>query len=259
MEGEKFHFKGRKMLKKLIEYKVIALLSVLILPACYLVGISYYWGHNNVYSVSSYAFPIAVSDAYLQAYVFFTLSLAELISSIINGIIDNVFLIILYSVLLVIGITFLLKLAAKPSFKMPAKAQSILDKLKLIDKELKSAIRAVSLMYMGVTGVMYVFSVLFLIALGLMILPFKKGQESAIKIRDTYIEKSCFFEKGKHWSNCKVLKSKSGKQLIKGVLISQSQTHVAFFTTNGSEVFKIPDGAKIVSEFKSITNNKPTE
>jgi len=176
MEGEKFHFKGRKMLKKLIEYKVIALLSVLILPACYLVGISYYWGHNNVYSVSSYAFPIAVSDAYLQAYVFFTLSLAELISSIINGIIDNVFLIILYSVLLVIGITFLLKLAAKPSFKMSAKAQSILDKLKLIDKELKSAIRAVSLMYMGVTGVMYVFSVLFLIALGLMILPLKKAK-----------------------------------------------------------------------------------
>lgn len=89
------------MLKKLIEYKVIALLSVLILPACYLVGISYYWGHNDVYSVSSDAFPIAVSDAYLQAYVFFTISLAEVMSSIINGIKDNVLLIILYSILLV--------------------------------------------------------------------------------------------------------------------------------------------------------------
>ena len=86
------------MLKKLIEYKVIALLSVLILPACYLVGISYYWGHNDVYSVSSDAFPIAVSDAYLQAYVFFTISLAGVMLSIINGIKDNVLLIILYSI-----------------------------------------------------------------------------------------------------------------------------------------------------------------
>lgn len=246
------------MLKKLIEYKVMALLSVLILPACYLVGISYYWGHNDIYSVSSDSFPIAVSDAYLQAYIFFTISLAEVMSSIINGIKNNVLLIILYSVLSIIGITILLKLAAKPSFKIPEKAQSILDKVKLIDKELKNAIRAVSLMYMGAAGVIYTFSVLFLIALGLMIIPFKKGQESALKVRDAYIDKLCFFEKEKYWSNCKILKSKDGKQLVKGVLISQSPTHVAFFTTSGSEVFKIPEGAKVISEFRNITITKPT-
>lgn len=113
-------------------------------------------------------------------------------------------------------------------------------------------------MYMGAAGVIYTFSVLFLIALGLMIIPFKKGQESAIKVRDAYIDKLCFFEKEKHWSNCKILRSKDGKQLVKGVLIAQSQTHVAFFTIHGSEVFKIPDGAKIVSEFKAITNSNST-
>jgi hypothetical protein len=173
----------------------MALLSVLILPACYLVGISYYWGHNDIFSVSSDAFPIAVSDSYLQAYVFFTISLAEVMSAVINVIKDNVFLIILYSVLLVTGITILLKLAAKSSFRIPEKAQSILDKIKLIDKELKNAIRAVSLMYMGAAGVVYIFSVLFLIALGLMIIPFKKGQETALKVRDAYIGNCAFLKK----------------------------------------------------------------
>jgi len=244
------------MFRKLIEYKVLALLSVLILPACYLVGISYYWGHNDVYSVSSDAFPIAVSDAYLQAYVFFTISLTELMSSIFDGIKNNFLSIISYSVLLVIFFTFLLKLAAKPTLKLPTKAQNIIDKIKSIDKDFKDALRTVSIMYMGVGGIIYAFSILFLVALGLMFLPFKKGQESALKTREIYLKNLCFFEGGKNWSNCKILKSKDGKQLIKGVLIAQSQTHVAFFTTSGSEVFKIPDEARIVSEFKVISNNK---
>ncbi len=236
---------------------IITALAVLA-PLFYLIGLSYYQALLTTYGISTDTFPINVQDTYVAAYIAIAqlwLPLFMSIKSILmwmitcEGIISISFFILGVALLLF----FLQKILTSEIYKKLSLWLG--NKLKEYHWDTNNCSMA-----LGLAGIFsYLVFAFIYMPFGLFclwilpsVLGYSPAKEFANNNIDQYLQKGCFYEENKRWSNCKVLQSKDGKILYEGILIASTETRIAFFTKSGAVVAQIPNGALIINTPKGL-------
>lgn len=232
-------------------------------PIGYLIGVGYHHGFLAAYHISADAFPISVQDTYLNAYVFIELlfiDAKDVVFSILASIINNFLFTMMYLIALFLVIYSLMKLPLFKEWLMQIKViknikgRFTLERIK--DSDTASATFLTVIISYLFISFLAIFGGLYLLWAIVFFVPYKIAENSSSDTRNMFIDKGCFYE-NKHFSNCKSLVKSDGTEIVKGLLVIQNLTHVAFFTDEGSLIMQIPKDAKIVSKFKpQISSSK---
>lgn len=247
------------MTKETLE-KLQLLLTIIGLtaPLGYLIGVGYHHGFLAAYHISPDAFPISVQDTYLNAYIFIELLFIDaknIVESIFISLRENLLGSLVYLVVLFLVIFTLMKLPTIKKWLIAIKVikglREIITFEKVKESDTASATFLTMLISYIIVLVLAVLGGLYVLWAVVFFVPYKIAEDSSIETRDTFIEKGCFYE-NKTFSNCKSLEKDDGTEIIKGLLVIQNKTHVAFFTKEGSSIMPIPKSSRIKSEFKKL-------
>lgn len=255
-------------MKRFIKLKVLAILTSLTIPLSYFLGATYYSGSLAPYGVSPDSFPLSAADTYLQAYSFSTVLTSSASIKLLTLFLKNLIEIVgIFLAIVVVSALFLHK--AKQSSKKEVKSKDKVEKKETDIEESDKTKRQLFMInlresfaiWLPIGGYafasIYALLVLALLLLGLFVFPYEKGKEYAKSQRDTYIEKGCFYKDNENWSNCTTLYSKDGKEIVTGLLVARSLTHIAFFNDEGSVTLQIPQGSLIKKRFRKVALTEP--
>jgi hypothetical protein len=226
-------------------------------PAAYLLGLSYYQGTMEAYGISYATFPISTQEVYVYAFSsigFLLIELTHLAIAAVKfvfswqgfvwGLPISVFLVIFFYVIF--------KKPKAPKSLQDSKfityIKQILSYLHWQNNNFTKAISTVGFLSYLILFVIYLLIAVALFWFALPLASYYKGFENSEVKRDKFLENGCIKQAKGIWSNCKLLKSKDGKVIHKGILISQLKDQVAFFSENGSIILTMPKGAMVVNE-----------
>ena len=246
--------------RKTLAPKLQLILTVLAIlaPLFYLTGLSYYQGLFTTYGISIDTFTLNIQDTYVAAYIAIAQLWLPLFLSIKNILLWMITFEGLVCISLFIISTAILLLLLKKTLtsKTYKKLSSWLGhKLKKYHWDTNNYSMA-----FGLAGILsYILVAFVYMPFGLFclwilpsVLGYSPAKDTANKAIEEYLEKGCFYEENKRWSNCKILQSKDGKILYEGILIASTETRIAFFTKSGAIVAQIPDGALIINTPKGL-------
>ncbi len=230
----------------------------------YISGYYFNIGYLKGYGIDADLFKLSTYEVYLSTYnllIHITVSLIEIFLKCIiflqNPSNFKIIIMILMIVVLVIYI-YIKILKIKNKFHNPIKLVFLKKVLSYLDSKNNDFTKAV-----GITGIFsYIISSIFFflmnvgfISVLLGVLSMKGGEYYSSKSVEKFIEDGCYVEKGKVWSNCKILKSKKGDKIYEGILVIYSNNNIAFFNKNGSFITKFSDGYSIENKYEKVKNS----
>ena len=237
-------------------------------PAGYLIGLSYYQGRLSAFGISAEAFPLAIQDAYVNAYYAIGYGLLS-VNSAVSEFIKLIFSwpVIIYTILVIgslIGLSYFLikKKKREPSNIGITNTLKLKFKTSNLHWENNDFTKAVVVAGLASYGVLSILSILVSLAIFWLAIPalsYHIGSDNAVKIRSDYLKNDCHIDEQEFWGNCHILKDKDGKTVFKGILVVHSKDHVAFFNKTGSLVKKTPQGASIIKEIRQTKYNKSNQ
>jgi len=244
----------------------IALLGVFA-PAGYLVGLSYYQGTLEAYGINYDAFPLNTQDIYVNAYFaigYSFLAITSYITDLFKYLFTppNLYWVAAIFISTVLFIYFIIKRKKflKIYFldKWKYKIRKIFVYLHWENNDFTKAFGFTSIVSYVFLIILYMLMILSVFWFAIPLVSYYKGLNVAEQQRDQFIEKGCYTEKDKRWSNCKSLKKSDGDLVYKGILVTQSKDRMAFFTKDGTYVVNVPKGGVIINEISPKTNKLDT-
>jgi len=224
-------------------------------PIFYLIGLSYHQTILNSYGLDPGLFPITLQDTYVAAYIAVTRLLLpiyvvgiELFSWISENKLSTLLRAIAALSLLAVLI-FCIKISIKSIYYQTV--------TKFIQSKLFT--HTITQSY-GLAGIISYLVMAFLYIpfalICLWILPTVLGAQAAKtyvneKIND-YTKYGCYFKENSRWSNCRILQSSGGKALYQGILIAQTENHIAFYTQTGTVLLTLSDDYIILNKPKDL-------
>ncbi len=226
-------------------------------PAGYIVGLSYHQGYLSAFGVDGGAFPLSTQEAYVQGYyatVFLGAGLINKVSAAIHWVLTPkgafTFLGAISSIALVIY--WLIKMASVSwsefSSSIGSRLKNIFAYLHWRDNDFTKALSVTSVISYLLFFVIYALTLLAIIWIFAPYAAYTQGFSVAEERLEAYLEKGCVVEKGKRFSNCRVLRDANGKVVHRGLLVAYSNSSVAFFSGGRSFVSSLPKGATLISE-----------
>ena len=235
------------------------LIAGIVAPTAYLMGITFHQGNLSAYGVSSELFAISVQDAYINAYysvAFYLMVLTSLIVKVLNFLFSapnlyiSVFAIFGISLFIYILIKLFKKLSSYNSNNKFIRLKRLLSFLHWRRNDFTKAVGVTGLASYSFVLILYILMVLSVFWLVLPIMAYYKSFELAEKKRDNFLQKGCYIKEGEFWGNCKTLKNKSGEVIYKGLLIAQTEKHIAFFTKKGAFIITYPTDSVVENSFE---------
>lgn len=229
---------------------IIAIFAILA-PAAYLIGLSYYQGFMLTMGIQPDSFPLSTQETYVQAYQAIALYLVDFIQLMIT----TIKYIFSYPGNLRVGLTILIlvlliytfvKLGEAKPHRLKWRYFSAIHSLALRFNWNNSGLIKAAFITGKVTyrllALIYITIVMASFWIIISWAAYIKGQSLAQERIDTYLEQGCHITKEKGWSNCARL-TRNNKVVYQGLLVAISNSHIAFFTHNGSVTAYFPSEA----------------
>lgn len=224
---------------------LLSITGVILSLSGYMIGNAFYQGSLAAYGVSFTSFQPSTEDLYLHAFYYLSFVwvdvieyLADLtrIAKSANLLSWIVFVFICLGILLAFIFIFF---RIVPQYKEPVK--SLINKIEKLYIFFYAELKNTAFLMVVFVGPVLVMAAWVLLPID----AHKRGEKLAGIAITEFLEKGCFTEEGKRWSNCKVLRDSNGHVIYEGILVAQSQGKVAFMTKEGSFVTEIPKEAVI--------------
>ncbi|WP_415911559.1 hypothetical protein [Neptuniibacter sp. QD37_11] len=232
---------------------VIAILA----PLGYLIGLGYHSGYLNEFGVPTSAFPLSITDGYVNAYYVTLFYVVDIFGYMFASnfwselfIIAGVIFLIFYSFVKAIRYGHP---DSQDRIQLP-------DQINLFFKYFHPSQNDFTATFMIFFGALtfistIVYLAIFFMFLWVMIswLSLEKGEEHAQESKKKFVSDGCIYQPSTSISSCiKVIDAK-GTTVHEGLLIALHGRRFAVFTNNGPIISDLPEGAQLVRAFSKGT------
>ncbi len=222
----------------------------MLMPAFYLIGISYHNGTLEGYGLNSSAFPLTVQEAYESAYYyslqillnpFHALSEIFIVLTSFNGLIILVFFVLFLWVTLWLLIKYIKKEKDGELLKLK-KAYSFLNP---DNNDATKTFSAVVYLTYKCIILFTMIMVLMVFWLGIFVFPYKMGRDNGKNTIEKFEQTGCVKQDSSQWNNCIAL-IVDNTEIIKGLYLYRNDKEVAIYNNKQTTIMKFPDQYTIV-------------
>lgn len=228
-------------------------LLALLAPIGYLIGLGYQAGYLGAFGVPTSAFPLSITDGYINGYyviLFYAIDLFIYIA-------DSSFWWSVLCTLLILFFVFYVFVKAvryghpesEKHIPLPEKIQNFLHYFHPSQNDLTATALLFFKMLSVVSTVVYLMILFMLIWMMITFLSHEKGRQHATDSKENFVKSGCILDEHSQTSKCIIIFDKSEQPVVEGLLIALNDKRYAVFTEEGPVISELPDGAKIVKHF----------
>lgn len=229
----------------------------LLAPAGYLIGVGYQAGYLSTFGITTDAFPLSVTDAYVYGYYTVSFYLIDLIPFINNSAIWEYIGAALC--ILILFIYVMIKIIRKRHPKsekynpLAPSIQALLEFFSPDKNDFSLAVKFVAELSTKIGKVAYSIICLLLFWISITVFSTHKGQMHAEKSRSSFLSKSCFFQEHNQISNCVKIYDSRNNLIAEGILVAINKQRYGIFNEQGSLISELPKDARIIRGFRAST------
>ncbi|WP_415896901.1 hypothetical protein [Neptuniibacter sp. QD57_21] len=237
--------------KKTVLLSVAPLFLTILAPAFYLMGLSYHQAYLYQFGVSSNAFPLSLTDAYVNAYyacVFYCIDFLNIFKQ------DGIWIWLAFTFIGIVLFVFSVHKLTKGkagSLKLPADVTKAINKLNTDENSLTFSLHFVSNEMLSAMKVALAIFAFIFFWIGVTLMGTFKGQDIVQQSKTDYLEKGCFISATTQLSNCHTIIDSQNNTINQGLLITVDGNRYALFTREGSSIQELPSGYKLHRQFSS--------
>lgn len=232
---------------------ILAAFIAALTPAGYLFGLGYQAGYLHVFGITTDAFPLSITEAYVNGYYAATFYFVDIFSFLVN--IDT-WKWVGWSLL---GVLFLIYIMAKllryyhpesaQCQTVPARLKSLYEWLHPKNNDFTLALIFIKEVVTKVSMVAYLIVVLMLIWISVTTLSVTKGEQHALNTKKHFVLHGCTFQDKTQITNCVQVLDGANNLIAEGLLITMNATRYALFTDQGPVIAELPTKAKVIRKF----------
>lgn len=239
----------------------LATLITLLAPIGYLIGLGYQSGYLHVFGIPASAFPLSITDAYVNGYYTVTFYLVDFFSYLIKQPIWIWFIGLILSLTAVVYCIAKIARYGHPDpdrYKpIPEQIQTVINFLNPKNNDLTLSLKLVCKLVTQISSAAYLIVLIMFIWVSIAIFSFTKGEQHAVVAKQNFIQHGCTYNSATDISDCIQIVNSMGTTVATGLLISLNDNRYSLFTEEGPFIAELPKGAKIIRHLDTSPIEKP--
>ncbi len=229
----------------------------LLAPAGYLIGVGYQAGYLSTFGITTDAFPLSVTDAYVYGYYTVSFYLIELIPFFTDITSWQYVGAVLCALILFVYAIAKIARYEHPDPQKNKPLPPFLIRIKVFlnpnTNDFTLAIKLVAELSTKIGKAAYFTIILLTVWISITVFSTHKGQIHAEKNRSSFLSKSCFFQEHNQISNCVKIYDSQNNLIAEGILVALNDKRYGIFNQQGSLISELPKDASIIRGFKAST------